>query len=503
MVIFQYILSIIIWMPIIIGLLILLINNSKLSYLALLVGFINFILSILIFKNFNPDIIDWQFIEYYPWLPNIGIYYALGIDGFSVVLIMLSAFINLLILITSLQLIHNKSRYMACFLILNGLVNGVFAATNAMLFYMFFEVMLIPLFFVIGVWGGEKRIYATLKFLLYASVGSVLFLTAIIYLYNIALSNEVPLEQSLVIKNFYLLNLTIKQQTWLFIALLIAFAIKVPMLPFHNWLPDAHVEAPTEGSIMLAAITLKVGAFAIIRFLLPITSDACVLFSKFTISLSLIAIIYASFIALSQKNLKKLIAYSSIAHMGFITLGLFVAVNLIKQKNTVQATLSISGSLIHMIAHGIIVTVLFVSAGILYKRIYSNNIENFGGVINRMPKFSKLFLLFCLANMALPGTIGFVGELLIAIAGCKINCFIAGVIGVSLILSASYMLWTYKRLMLGEPINVHVKFLTDLNFQETLVLSSSAIIIILLGIYPLPIFNIINNSTLALIKAIS
>lgn len=499
MVNFKCILSTIIWLPIIIGLVLLLINNKKLIYIGLLFGIINFILSLVMLKNFNITGHGWQFVEYYKWLPNIGVYYALGVDGFSVSLITLSCIINLLTLITSLNSGQKTSQYMGYFLIMNGLINGVFAATNAILFYMFFEVMLIPLFLIIGIWGGSRKFYATIKFFLYTFLGSILFLIAVIYLHKAAVNNGLSLEQSFNIVNLYSLKLSLQQQTWLFVALFVAFAIKIPMVPFHTWLPDAHVEAPLEGSIILAAITLKVGAFAMLRFLLPIVPNACLLLAKVGISLSLIAIIYVGFIVIYQKNLKKLIAYSSIVHMGFVTLGFFTAIILAKEQHVNQAILSINGSLIQMIAHGLISASLFMAVGALSRRTYSYNIADFGGIINAMPIFSKLFILICLANVALPGTIGFVGEFFIILASTKINYLIPTIAGISLLLYAGYTLPMYKKVVLGEA-DIKIKILPDLNFQETISLGCGVFLIILLGVMPRLIINILNNSALDLIK---
>ena len=503
MVIFKYILSLLIWLPIILGLLILLINRKFLSYIALLTGIVSVLLSCVLIKNFNITEHGWQFVEYYKWLPQLGVYYALGVDGFSVLLIILSCVVNLLALIISLNCTHNKPRYMSCFLIMNGLMNGVFTATNAVLFYVFFEAMLIPLFLIIGVWGGEKRVYATIKFLLYTFLGSLLFLITIIYLHKLAISSGVSLEGSFVINNYYSLKLTIEQQIYLLIALFIAFAIKIPIAPFHTWLPDAHVEAPIEASVILSAITLKVGAFAMIRFLLPITNNACVLLSKVTIGLSLFTLLYISFIVLYQKSLKKLIAYSAIANMAIVTIGIFMAANLVKSHNINHAVLSINGSLMQIISHGLISAALFISVGILYRRTYSNNIDDLGGIINPMPLFAKLFMIICLANIALPGTIGFIGELLIILASFKINYLITILISTNLLLSASYTLWMYKRIIFGEVINRQFKLLTDLDVKETIALSSCAILILALGIYPAPLFNILRTTTLDLIKVIA
>ena len=501
------ILSIIIWLPIVTGLLVLLINKKQTVYLAELIGVVNLFLSCLMLKGFNVAGHGWQFVEHYQWVPNFGIYYTLGVDGFSILLIVLACLVNFLVLTTSLQSVSNSSKYMACFLIMNGLINGVFSATNAILFYMFFEAMLIPLFLIIGIWGAERRIYATMKFLLYTFLGSMLFLIAIIYLHKTAINSGFSLEQSFVIQNFYSLNLTTTQQVYLFAALFIAFAIKIPIVPFHTWLPDAHVEAPTEGSVVLAAITLKVGTFAMVRFLLPVVTDACVLLSKFVIWGSLIAIVYIGFIAMVQKNLKKLIAYSSISHMGFITMGMFISINLVQQNQDINlAILSMNGSIIQMISHGLISAALFFSVGVLYKRVGSHDIEDFSGIIHSMPSFTKLFMVFCLANVALPGTIGFVGELLIILASFKVSYLLAIIAAASLLLSVVYTLCMYKKIAFGESKRVdgcgHAKILTDLNYHETLVLSSSAVLILLLGVCPAPMLNILNNFTSDLIRAI-
>ena len=508
MVTFQYILnnilSIIIWLPIISGLFILLINKKYGAYFAVSVGVISLFVSLVMLKNFNAALHGWQFVEYYKWLPNLGIYYSLGVDGFSTLLIVLACFINLLVLITSLQFISGQdNKYISCFLIMNGLINGVFASTNAVLFYMFFEAMLIPLFLIIGIWGGAERIYATIKFFVYTFLGSMLFLTAIIYLHKIAINSGLSLEQSFVIKNFYSLNLNIKQQTYLFVALFVAFAIKIPIVPFHSWLPSAHVEAPTEGSVVLAAVTLKIGTFAMFRFLFPIVTDACILLSKFIIWLSLFTIIYIGFVTVAQKNLKKLIAYSSISYMGFITMGMFITINLVKSNDINLAMLSMNGSIIQMISHGLISAALFFSMGALYKRKGSYNIDDFNGIIYSMPIFTKLFMVFCLANVALPGTIGFAGELLIILASFKVNYLIAIMATASLILTVVYTLYMYKKIVFGETCDLNTNILTDLNYKETLVLGGSAILILVFGVWPAPMLNILNNSTLDLIRVIT
>lgn len=507
MVNFNNILSIIIWLPIIIGLLVLLINNKYLNKFTVLIGIVNFVFSLLLLRNFDILKHSWQFIENYQLIPTLGINYSLGVDGFSVVLIALSCFINLLILIAgfnynkdnSIISFDSSSRYRACFLIMNGLINGILTSTNALLFYMFFEAMLIPLFLIIGIWGGINRIYAAIKFFLYAFAGSMLFLIAIIYLYKIAINAGIEPIKAFELQNFYLLKLSLKQQVYLFVAFLIAFAIKVPMVPLHTWLPDAHTEAPTSGSVILAAITLKLGAFAMLRFLLPITTEACFLLSKFMIWMSVIAIIYIGFIAVVQSNLKRLIAYSSIAHMGFVTMGMFVGVQLIQVQDINLAIASFNGSLVQMLSHGLISAGLFFSAGVLYDRMQTNKIKEFAGIVSPMPIFAVLFMLFCLANVSLPGTSGFVGELLVILASFKYNMLVATLAATSMILSVSYTLWMYKKVVFGIP-NAHINFLSDLNSKETLILGMLALLILLFGVWPAPILDILNNSILDLIK---
>lgn len=492
------ILSIIIWLPIVTGILILLINNKYFSKLVTPVGLINFILSLWLLKNFNITTHVMQFVEHYQLLPDFGICYSLGVDGFSVLIISLSCFVNVLTLIVGL---HNNTdyRYLVYFIIMNGLINGVLTSNNALLFYMFFETTLIPLYLIIGIWGGENRIYAATKFFLYTFAGSVLFLIAIVFLYSKAITAGVEPVKSLELQSFYWLKLSLQEQIYLFVAFLIAFGIKIPIVPLHTWLPDAHVEAPTGGSVILAAITLKLGAFAMLRFLLPIATAACLLFSKFIIFTSLLGIIYIGFISFVPKDIKKLIAYSSIAHMGFVTMGIFLVLPLIKDKSTDLAIASLNGALVQILSHGLIAAGLFFSAGFLYNRANTNQIKDFSGIANVMPVFSILFMIFCMANIALPGTCGFVGEFLIILASFKYNSFIAAGAASSLILAVSYTLGMYKKVIFGA-INININYLQDLDFKETVALISIALLIILFGVWPAPVLDILNNSTLNLIK---
>lgn len=488
------ILSIIIWLPIISGLIILLVNNKHFDKLTILVGVVNLVISLLLVKNFDltKSGSSWQFIENNQLIRSLGINYSLGVDGLAVLLIVLACLINLLILFYA-------TKYRACFLVMNGLINGVLASTNALLFYIFFEAMLVPLFLIIGMGGGVNRIYASIKFFLYTFAGSILFLIAIIYLYNTAINSGIAPSQAFEMQNFYLLKLNLDQQIYLFIAFFIAFAIKIPMVPLHTWLPDAHVEAPTSGSVMLAGIIIKIGAFAMLRFLLPITTKACLLLSNYVVWMSLIAIIYIGFIALAQKDFKKLIAYSSIAHMGFVIMGMFIGLQLIQHKELNIAITSFNGSLMNMLSHGLIAAGMFFSAGILYDRMQNTQIDNFSGIATPMPNFAMLFMVFCLANIALPGTSGFVGEWLIILASFKYNILIATLGASSMILSASYTLWMYKKIIFGVP-NAHVNFLSDCSYKEIFILGILGSLILLFGIWPNPVLNILNHSTVNLIK---
>lgn len=490
------ILSLIIWLPIIIGFFVILfIKNDIISYsVSVVSSFLIFLLSIKLFINFDSSLWQMQFKETINWLPNLGISYSLGIDGFSLPLIILTSFMSLIVIFVS-----NKSNlkklnsYLGIFLIMQGLMCGVFAAVDAILFYMFFEAMLIPMFLIIGLWGGVNRKYATIKFFLYTFLGSIFFLIALIYLNIVSKNLGLIGNDAFNILNFYKLNLSIIQQKWLFFAFLIAFAVKIPMWPVHTWLPDAHVEAPTGGSVILAAITLKMGGYGFIRFLLPIVPDALKLYSPLVIVLSLIAIVYIAIVALAQQDMKKLIAYSSISHMGFVTLGIFLGYN---------SSLGIEGAMMQMISHGFISGALFLCVGVLYERMHSRLINDYGGVVNSMPIFAVLFMVFAMANVGLPGTSGFVGEFLVILAAYKISFWYALFAAMTLLLGASYTLWMYKRVVFADVKSQTIRALQDLTMQEKITLGLLGFCVILFGVWPAPILEIMHVSSEHLVSTL-
>jgi len=424
----------------------------------------------------------------------------LGVDGFSMPLIALTCFMTTIVIISSKSYhIKNTAEYYAAFLIMQGLVCGMFAASDAMIFYIFFESLLIPMFLIIGIWGGKNRVYATIKFFLYTFLGSILLLTAIIYLYILTEAKyEYP---SFSLSLFRSLKLGIYEQSWLFWAFLISFAIKVPMWPFHTWLPDAHVEAPTGGSVILASITLKIGGYGLIRFLLPIVPDASFVFASIIAWMSIIAIIYIGIVALMQKDLKKLIAYSSISHMGFVTLGLFLSC---LQPNYVAGdfkdiSMGIEGAMVQMISHGFISGALFLSVGVLYDRLKTKLIKNYGGVVNTMPVFSTFFMVFAMANIGLPGTSGFVGEFLIILSAFKVNILYSFMAATTLVIGASYTLWMYKRVIFGNIKNKAIFLFKDLNTNEKIVFVMLTISILSLGLWPFPLFDLMHESVNCLV----
>ena len=438
-----------------------------------------------------------QFVEQATWIAGYNINYHLGIDGFSLPLIILTAFSTVIVVVAGWEVIqHRVSQYMAAFLIMEGLMIAVFTALDAILFYVVFEAMLIPLFLVIGIWGGPNRVYATLKFFLYTFFGSVFLLLALLYLNHVA--------GSFSILDYHQVTLSMKEQTWLFLAFLIAFAVKVPMWPVHTWLPDAHVEAPTGGSVILAAITLKIGGYGLLRFALPIAPDASMALDWLVISLSLIAVVYIGFVALAQSDLKKLIAYSSIAHMGFVTLGLFIVFRIFANSATGSgAVLAVEGAVIQMISHGFIAAAMFLSVGVLYDRMHTREISDYGGVINTMPQFAGFAVFFALANAGLPGTSGFVGEFMVILAAFQANFWFAFLAATTLILGAAYTLWMIKRVIFGEVANDNVAALTDINRREFWMLASLASIILLIGIWPAPLTEVLHASVENLLTQVS
>lgn len=485
-------LSTLIWLPVCGGVVILLFGDRTIGdrmlrldrWFALGVSAATFVIGVLLYSRFDTTTPAMQFVERVPWVSTFQIEYFLGVDGFSTPLILLTALLTPLIVIAGWDVIKDRpAQYFASFLILEGLLIGVFCSVDALLFYVFWEAMLIPMFIIIGVWGGERRVYATIKFFLYTFLGSVLMLVALIYLYSQAGTYS--------ILDFHRLPLSLTEQILIFLAFLIAFAVKVPMWPVHTWLPDAHVEAPTGGSVILAAVLLKMGGYGFVRFSLPVAPDASQLLAGLMISLSLIAVVYIGFVALVQKDMKKLIAYSSIAHMGFVTLGFFIAWGILDQTGSVVGiSMGITGGMVQMVSHGLISGALFLCVGVLYDRLHSRQISDYGGVVNTMPVFAVFMVLFALANAGLPGTSGFVGEFLVILASFKASFWYAFFAGTTLILGAAYTLWMVKRTIFGAVANEGVAALHDVNFRETVVLTVIAVFVLGLGLWPAPLVDL-------------
>ena len=483
-------LSLVIWTPIVGGILVLFAgdkeDSSGAKKLALLVSIVTFLLTIPLYTEFNVDTHLLQFVERHSWIPAFNINYFVGVDGISMPLILLTSFTTVIVIIAAWESIkYRASQYLAAFLIMEGFMIGTFSSLDAILFYIFFEAMLIPMFLVIGVWGGANRIYATLKFFIYTFVGSVLMLVALIYMYN--------KSGSFSIFDFHALQLNLDEQIFIFLAFLIAFAVKVPMWPVHTWLPDAHVEAPTGGSVILAAIMLKIGGYGFLRFSLPITPDASLELDWLVITMSLTAVVYIGFIALVQQDMKKLIAYSSIAHMGFVTLGFFIIFRIIDNGNGTQgAALALEGGMVQMISHGFISGAMFLCVGVLYDRMHSRQIADYGGVANTMPMFAGFMVFFAMANAGLPGTSGFVGEFMVILASFQANFWIAFLAATTLILGAAYTLWMVKRVIFGDTGNDNVRALTDINRREFFFLSILAMAVLALGLWPDPLVDVMH-----------
>ncbi len=493
-------LSLVIWFPILGGIAVLFVgdeNPARAKALALTVAILSFIISIPLFSSFDATTAAMQFQEFVPWIPMFSVNYHLGVDGFSMPLILLTAFMTVLVVIAGWEVVQYRiAQYMAAFLIMEGLMIGVFAALDALLFYVFFEAMLIPMFLIIGIWGGPRRVYATLKFFLYTFLGSVFMLIALIYMYNQANSFE--------ILDFHKLPLTLTEQVLIFFAFLLGFSVKVPMWPVHTWLPDAHVEAPTGGSVILAAITLKIGGYGFLRFALPITPDAAGMLDWLIIALSLIAVVYIGLVALIQQDMKKLIAYSSIAHMGFVTLGFFIVFGLHRSTGSLSgAAMGIEGGMVQMVSHGFISGALFLCVGVLYDRVHSRQIKDYGGVVNTMPVFAAFMVLFAMANAGLPGTSGFVGEFMVILSSFKASFWIAFLASFTLILGAAYTLWLLKRVIFGEIGNHHVAELQDINSRETIMLSLLVAAVLLLGLWPDPLTSVMHSTVNNLLQHIT
>ena len=475
------ILSILIWLPVLGGILILSTGGNRNAQLArkIALGFSvgTFLLSLSIYADFDINTASMQFVERYKWIEALHIQYFLGVDGISMPLIILTTLLTIIVVIAGWEVITKRvAQYMASFLIMEGLMIGVFSSMDAILFYLFWEAMLIPMFLIIGVWGGSNRVYAAIKFFLYTLVGSLLMLVAIIYLYFTS-------DHTFNIASFHATPLTYATQVLIFLAFFAAFAVKVPMFPVHTWLPDAHVEAPTGGSVILAAITLKMGAYGFLRFSIPITPDASSELAIWVIGLSLIAVVYIALVALVQRDMKKLIAYSSISHMGFVTLGFFIF-----------DTQGMEGAIVQMISHGFISGALFLCVGVLYDQMHSREIDSYGGVANTMPVFSIFLVFFAMSNAGLPGTSGFVGEFLVILGSFRVNGWYAAVAGLTLVLGAAYTLWMIKRVVYGEITNEKVKALVDVNGREKVVLGVLAVCVLGLGVYPMPLLEVMHST---------
>jgi NADH-quinone oxidoreductase subunit M len=495
------ILSILIWLPIFGGVAVLVAGDGGdaassraggMRQLSLAVSGLTLLLSVFLYANFDGSTAAMQFAERLPWIEQFKAYYHLGVDGISAPLILLTAFVTPLVIVAGWDSIKLRpAQYFAAFLILEGLMIGVFAALDGLLFYIFWEAMLVPMFLIIGVWGGERRVYATLKFFLYTFLGSVLMLVAFIYMYGKA--------GSFSFSDFASLPLTLTEQKFIFIAFLLAFAVKVPMWPVHTWLPDAHVEAPTGGSVILAAIMLKMGGYGFIRLSMPMLPDGSEYFAGMMIALSLIAVVYIGFVALMQADMKKLIAYSSIAHMGFVTLGFFI---LWSFDGSSGAALGVSGGMVQMISHGLVSGAMFLCVGVLYDRVHSRQIADYGGVANTMPWFAAFMVLFAMANAGLPGTSGFVGEFMVIVASFKANFWYAFFAATTLVLGAAYTLWMVKRVIYGEVANRNVAELSDLTRREFIVLGVLAVAVLLVGLWPAPLVDMMSATVDQLVEQI-
>jgi NADH-quinone oxidoreductase subunit M len=483
-------LSLSVWLPIICGLIVLAVGrDSKAGFtrvLALVGAVVSFLPTIPLMSSFSNTAHGPQFVEKAAWIERFNIQYYLGIDGLSLWFVPLTAFITIIVVISAWQVIEERvAQYMGSFLMLSGLMIGVFVSLDGLLFYFFFEATLIPMFIIIGVFGGPNRVYAAFKFFLYTFMGSLLTLIAIIYLYNKS-------GGSFDILKWHELQLTMKEQVLIFIAFLMAFAVKVPMFPVHTWLPDAHVEAPTGGSVVLAAIMLKLGGYGFLRFSLPIAPDASHYLAPLIIVLSLIAVIYIGLVAMVQKDMKKLVAYSSIAHMGFVTLGFFIF-----------NEIGVQGGIVQMISHGFVSGAMFLCIGVLYDRMHSREIADYGGVVNRMPKFAAFSVLFAMANCGLPATSGFVGEFMVILGAVQFNFWTGLLAATALILGAAYSLWMVKRVVFGKIGNKHVAELTDLNGREFFMLGVLAILTIYMGLYPAPFTDAMQVSVADLLQHVS
>ena len=486
----EHLLSLLIWFPVVGGILVLATGGDRRAmtarWLALGVAVITFALSVPLWTGFNRSTADMQFVERSPWIERFHIEYFLGVDGISVPLVLLTTILTIVVVVAGWKVIQTRvAQYFAAFLIMEGLMIGVFCALDGILFYLFWEAMLIPMFLIVGVWGGPNRVYAAIKFFLYTLLGSLLMLVALLYLYQAS-------EGSFDLLAFHQLPLTGGVQTLIFLAFFAAFAVKIPMVPVHTWLPDAHVEAPTGGSVILAAITLKMGAYGFLRIAMPIAPDAAHQFAPLVIGLSLLAVVYIALVALIQQDMKKLIAYSSISHMGFVTLGFFVF-----------ETRAMEGAIVQMISHGFVSGALFLCVGVLYDRLHSREIATYGGVMKVMPVFAFFMVFFAMANAGLPGTSGFVGEFLVILGTFSVNAWYAAIAALTLIVGAAYTLWMVKRVVFGEIKNPKVSELKDLDRREFGVLLGMALGVLIIGIWPAPLLDVMRVSVDQLLTHLS
>ena len=483
-------LSLAIWLPIVVGLVLLALGRDEqagaVRWVALVGALASFVVTLPLYEGFELGTAAMQFVEKTSWIPRFNAHYHVGLDGISLWLVVLTAFINLVVVIAGWEVITRRvNQYMGAFMILSGLMVGAFSALDGLLFYVFFEATLIPMYLIIGIWGGPNKIYAAFKFFLYTLLGSLLLLVALIFLYTKS-------GGSFDLATWHKLPLAGSTQTLLFFAFLAAFAVKVPMWPVHTWLPDVHVEAPTGGSAVLAAIMLKLGAYGFLRFSLPIAPDASREWAWLMIALSLIAVVYVGLVAMVQRDMKKLVAYSSVAHMGFVTLGFFVF-----------SDLGVSGGIVQMVAHGFVSAAMFLVIGVLYDRVHSREIASYGGVVNTMPKFTAFALLFAMANAGLPGTAGFVGEWMVILAAVKANFWLGFAAASALIFGAAYTLWMFKRVYLGPVANDDVKALRDINAREFLALALLAAAVLAMGVYPKPFTDVMDSSVAELLQHIA
>ena len=485
---FNKLLSLAIWLPILSGVLVLATGSDEKAPLARILALVgaaaSFVITLPLFTQFDRASGGYQFTELHAWIPALNLNYALGVDGISVLFIILNAFITLMVVLAGWEVIQKRpAQYMAAFLIMSGLINGAFAAQDAILFYTFFEGMLIPLYLIIGMWGGQRRMYAAMKLFLYTLLGSLLMLVALIYL-SYQAGGSFAIADLQAIK-----NIPLGVQQLLFIAFFLSFAVKVPMFPVHTWLPDAHVEAPTGGSMVLAAITLKVGAYGFLRFILPILPDASRYFAPVVIVLSLIAVVYIGLVALVQTDMKKLVAYSSISHMGFVTLGFFLFM-----QNGQPESWAFKGAIMQMISHGFVSAAMFMCIGVMYDRLHTRNIADYGGVVNVMPKFAAFMMLFGMANAGLPATSGFVGEFMVIMGATHYSLWIGAVAATTLIWGASYTLWMYKRVIFGDIRHPAVKEMKDINAREFAILAILAVAVLGMGLLPEPFIAVIHQA---------